>query len=191
MGGLPSQAWAEAVDDAYLAGLCLCAAGGNRKGSSPPKTLVYPARYHRVIAVTGVMADHGPYRDLDGLALEGSFGPGSAMTTALAAYTPNIPWPKYGCAEITRLNGEGTSAATPQVAAAAALWIEKHKGVLRADWRRVEAVRHALFSTAKGKTKGRLRQRHPPGGASLWTWPRTCGGSRPVAPGIPGPSCGC
>jgi hypothetical protein len=152
MGGLPSKAWAEAVDHAYLAGLCLCAAGGNRKGVSPPKTLVYPARYDRVIAVTGVMADERPYRDLDGGALEGSFGPTSAMTTAIAAYTPNIPWPKYGCAEIARLNGEGTSAATPQVAAAAALWIEKHKTVLRADWRRVEAVRHALFSTAKRKS---------------------------------------
>jgi hypothetical protein len=149
MGGLPSRAWAEAVDDAYLAGLCIVAAGGNRIGPTPPKTLIYPARYDRVIAVTGAMANHRPYRDLGGTALEGSFGPDSVMGTAIAAYTPNIPWPKYDCPTITRLNGEGTSAATPQVAAAAALWIEHHKRHLRADWRRVEAVRHALFSTAR------------------------------------------
>ena len=153
MGGLPSKAWAEAVDDAYLAGLCLCAAGGNRVGISPPKTLVYPARYERVIAVTGAMANGEPYRDLEGRALEGSFGPASVMTSALAAYTPNIPWPMYGCADTTRRNGEGTSAATPQVAAAAALWIEKHKTVLPTDWRRVEAVRHALFSSAKRSSR--------------------------------------
>ncbi len=50
-----------------------------------------------------------------------------------------------------RLNGEGTSAATPQVAAAVALWFEKYKNELPRDWRRVEAVRNALFSSAKQK----------------------------------------
>ncbi|MGI9600644.1 MAG: S8 family serine peptidase [Acidimicrobiales bacterium] len=151
MGGLPSKAWAEAVDDAYLAGLCLCAAAGNHPGPLPPKRLVYPARYDRVIAVAGVMANGEPYKGLHGMTLEGSFGPKSAMKAAMAAYTPNIPWARFGCRDIVRLNGEGTSSATPQVAAAAALWIEKHKDVLRADWRRVEAVRHALFSEAKNR----------------------------------------
>lgn len=153
MGGLPSKAWAEAVDDAYEVGFCLVAAGGNRIGELPPRSLVYPARYQRVIAVTGVMADGSPYENLRGKTLEGSFGPGSAMQSAIAAYTPNIPWAKFGCADITRLNGEGTSAATPQVAAAAALWIEQYKDVLPADWRRVEAVRHALFSTTKTRSR--------------------------------------
>lgn len=151
MGGLPSRAWAEAVDEAYEGGLCLCAAAGNHKGPTPPRTLVYPARYPRVIAVCGVMANGAPYAGLSGLALEGSFGPDSAMGAALAAYTPNIPWARFGCADVVRLNGEGTSSATPQVAAAAALWIEKNKGVLPSDWRRVEAVRRALFSSAKSK----------------------------------------
>ncbi len=153
MGGWPSQAWADAVDEAYEKGLCLVAAGGNRFRPGPPRSLVYPARYPRVIAVTGAMADGSPYDDLDLGTMQGSFGPDSAMESAIAAYTPNIPWAAYGCAELTRLNGEGTSAATPQVAAAAALWIEHNKDVLPSDWKRVEAVRHALFSTAKSKSR--------------------------------------
>ncbi|HSL83260.1 MAG TPA: S8 family serine peptidase, partial [Thermoanaerobaculia bacterium] len=149
MGGLPSRAWAEAVDEAYEGGVCICAAAGNHVGPAPPRVLVYPARYDRAIAVTGVMANGAPYDGLKGRTLEGSFGPKSVMGSALAAYTPNIPWARFGCPEIVRFNGEGTSSATPQVAAAAALWIEKHKNVLPRDHQRVEAVRRALFSSAK------------------------------------------
>ena len=148
MGGLPSRAWGDAVDRAYDRGVCICAAAGNHVGALPPRTLVYPARYDRVIAVCGAMADGRPYADLGGSALEGSFGPRSAMRHAMAAYTPNIPWPRYGCDDAIRLDGQGTSAATPQVAAAAALWFERYKNELPRNWRRVEAVRHALFSSA-------------------------------------------
>jgi hypothetical protein len=38
------------------------------------------------------------------------------------------------------------------VAAAAALWFEKYKQELPRDWRRVEAVRNALFTSAKLKS---------------------------------------
>ncbi|HYH45601.1 MAG TPA: S8/S53 family peptidase, partial [Thermoanaerobaculia bacterium] len=151
MGGLPTRVWAEAVDDAYEAGLCFCAAAGNHVSITPPRTLVYPARFSRVIAVCGVMADGRPYAGLTGRAMEGSFGPDSAMKAALATYTPNIPWARFGCKNVVRRNGEGTSAATPQVAAAAALWYEKYKDELPRSWQRVEAVRRALFSTAKLK----------------------------------------
>lgn len=148
MGGLPSQAWAEKVDSVYEAGIVYCAASGNHTGSLPPRVVVYPARYPRVIAVSGVMANKKPYDGLTGGALQGSFGPDAAMDKALAAFTPNIPWAVFLCSNLVRLNGEGTSAATPQVAAAAALWIEKYKAVLPRNFSRVEAVRKALFSTA-------------------------------------------
>ena len=152
MGGLPSRAWSEAVNEAYLAGLCMVAAAGNNVNGLPTRHVVYPARYHRVIAVCGVMADDRPYIHLKGLTtLEGNFGPASSMTAAIAAYTPNIPWPLFGCPNVLRLNGEGTSAATPQVAAAVALWFEKYKTELPRDWRRVEAVRNALFKSTKNK----------------------------------------
>ena len=106
------------------------------------------------------MANGAPYADLKGTTLEGSFGPASAMRAAIAAYTPNIPWARFGCDTAVRLNGEGTSAATPQVAAAVALWFEKYKDVLPRDWRRVEAVRNALFTTARKGNDRALRQRH-------------------------------
>ncbi len=148
MGGLPTDAWADAVDAAYEAGLCICAAAGNHKGGTPPKVLVYPARYPRVLAVCGVMANGQPYANLDNV-LEGSFGPDSVMKDAIAAFTPNIPWARFGCQDAVRLNGEGTSAATPQVAAAVALWFEKYKDLLPRNFQRIEAVRNALFSTAQ------------------------------------------
>lgn len=152
MGGLPSRAWSEAVNDAYEAGVCIVAAAGNNVAGLPTHHLVYPARYRRVIAVCGVMADGHPYTDLEERTLEGNFGPDSRMAFALATYTPNIPWAKFHCKNAIRLNGEGTSAATPQVAAAVALWFEKHKADLPRDWQRVEAVRKALFDSSKGKT---------------------------------------
>jgi hypothetical protein len=150
MGGLPSRVWSDAVNRAYLNGLCLVAAAGNNYGGLPTRHVVYPARYGRVIAACGAMADHTPYHGLRGRnTFEGNYGPASVMGSALAAYTPNIPWAVFGCRELVRLNGEGTSSATPQIAAAVALWYERYKNDLPRDWRRVEAVRHALFSSAR------------------------------------------
>ncbi len=148
MGGAPSRAWNEAVNAAYEAGICIVAAAGNNLNGAPTRHVVYPARYHRVLAACGVMADGSPYDDLGLGVLRGNYGPDSCMTAALSTYTPNIPWAVFGCGSTIRLNGEGTSAATPQIAAAVALWFEKYKKDLPRDWRRVEAVRRALFSSA-------------------------------------------
>jgi hypothetical protein len=149
MGGLPSSAWNAAVDAAYEAGVCIVAAAGDCIRGLPTHHVVYPARYHRTIAACGVMADGRPYYDLPPKIIEGSWGPDSAMTAALAAWTPNTPWPKLGCANTVDMDGAGTSAATPQIAAAVALWYEKYKQQLPRDWRRVEAVRNALFRSAR------------------------------------------
>jgi hypothetical protein len=156
MGGVPSQAWKEAVDHAYLDGVCLVTAAGNNFAGVPTRHVVYPARYGRAIAACGVMANGKSYSHLQGITMEGNYGPKKIMKHAMAAYTPNIPWALYGCPDAVRLNGGGTSSATPQIAAAAALWFEKNKALLPRDWRRVEAVRNALFRTAHSTDPERL-----------------------------------
>jgi subtilisin family serine protease len=149
MGGLPSAAWNDAVNAAYEAGICIVAASGDCFAGLPTRHVIYPARYHRVIAACGVMENGSPYYDLPITVLEGNWGPDSCMKAALAAYTPNTPWAKFGCRDVIDMDGAGTSASTPQIAAAVTLWYEKYKSQLPRDWRRVEAVRDALFRSAK------------------------------------------
>jgi hypothetical protein len=78
------------------------------------------------------MADGRPYiRDaVPAHRMAGNYGPNSKMDTALAAYTPNMPWAEINCPTIVDMDGAGTSAATPQIAAAAALWLQKYSGGL-------------------------------------------------------------
>jgi subtilisin family serine protease len=57
MGGLPSQAWADAINALYDAGVVVVAAAGNNYANLPTRFVVYPARFRRVIAACGVMAD--------------------------------------------------------------------------------------------------------------------------------------
>jgi hypothetical protein len=180
MGGVASQAWAEAVNALYDRGIVVVAAAGNNFGNLPTRHIVYPARFGRVLAACGVMADGRPYADLGLDRMAGNYGPEQKMATALAACTPNIPWPRIGCPGIVDLDGAGTSSATPQVAAAAAIWIARHRATLAGypeDWMRAEAVRRALLSSAvPGDAKrlgaGRLAARAamdvaPPAAASL------------------------
>jgi hypothetical protein len=152
MGGLASQAWAEAVNALYEQGVFIVTAAGNNFGNLPTHNIVYPARFGRVVAACGIMWDGNPYADLGLRLMAGNYGPASKMRTALAAATPNIPWARLGCPDIIDFNGAGTSAATPQVAAAAALWLQKNRtavdGYSKA-WMRVEAIRAALFDSAK------------------------------------------
>ena len=134
MGGIASAAWADAVNMAYEAGIIFVAAAGNNFSAGifgfPAHSIVYPARFRRVIAACGVMADRRPYYGLPIGTMQGNWGPASKMATAMAAFTPNISWAELGCAGIVDMAGAGTSSATPQVAAAAALYLQKHGGTL-------------------------------------------------------------
>jgi Subtilase family len=63
-----------------------------------------------------------------------------------------------GCSKVVSMNGGGTSSATPQVAAAAALWSQHRPSPTNIErWQRVEAVRHALFTSADKTPPNRLK----------------------------------
>ena len=169
MAGKPSRRMARAVNAAYEAGIVMVTAASNcwykGTGALLPKCVMFPAAFERVIAATGAMYDHQPYdvdylltnraaRNISTQYMQGSWGPASRMTRALAAYTPNTPWASSHFTFVR--SGGGTSSATPQVAAAAALWIAYHRDELESlgyyqeghQWKKVEAVRHALYSSA-------------------------------------------
>jgi hypothetical protein len=156
MGGVASKAWAKLVNLAYERGIFIVSAAGNNFNKLPARTMIYPARFNRVVAACGVTYDFSPYAKPPGEGsfkiMEGNHGPASLMQTAIAAFTPNVPWASYKYDEIIGIRGDGTSSATPQVASAAALYYIKNYDVLEQlpePWMRVEAIRHALFSTAK------------------------------------------
>ena len=156
MGGVPSQAWADAVNRAYEAGIVLVTAAGNNFGPGilrVPRFIVWPARFHRVIAACGVMSDGSKWADFgQANIMGGCYGPDSKMSTAVAAYTPNVPWAKYDCVDLADFDGNGTSSATPQVAGAAACYMQKNLAALRnlpQPWMRGEAVRQAIFHSAR------------------------------------------
>jgi hypothetical protein len=152
MGGIASQAWADAVNALYEQGVFIVTAAGNNFGNLPTHNIVYPARFNRVVAACGVMANGKPYADLEIRLMAGNYGPDSKMLTTVAAPTPNVPWARFGCSDIVDFDGAGTSAATPQVAAAAAIWLQKNVAAVDAyeqGWMRVEAIRSALFDSAR------------------------------------------
>ena len=169
MAGIPSKRWADVVNEAYTNGVVIVAAAGNswNKGIKKllPKRLLFPARWENVIAATGICADKKPYifdirpqkKSQGGETMQGNYGPSDAMVSAIAAYTPNIPWATINQKnKFFRLDGGGTSSSTPQIAAAAAMIIcygrekinlleEKYPNE---KWRKVELVKRALFNAA-------------------------------------------
>lgn len=169
MAGYPTRRVAKAVNKAYEAGVVVVTAAGNNwiKGISKltPKAVMYPARFDRVIAACGVCYNEKPYdfaaneeemklRSEGGDTMQGNWGPEKAMQTALAAYTPNLAWANNNPNNKYRFSrtGGGTSSATPQIAAAAALWIAYNRQELidkqyKGTWKQAEATRQALFQS--------------------------------------------
>ncbi|MBC7890208.1 MAG: S8/S53 family peptidase [Ferruginibacter sp.] len=155
MGGVASRAWADLVNLAYEKGIFMVTAAGNNFNKLPTRTMIYPARFNRVVAACGVTFDQSPYAKPKGAGsfyiMEGNYGPQSLMNTAIAAYTPNVPWATYRFDDVVGIRGDGTSSATPQVASAAALYYLKYFEELEAlpePWMRVEAIRKAMFESA-------------------------------------------
>lgn len=165
MGGLASAAWADAVNALYDQGIFMVSAAGNNFGNLPTRYIVYPARFRRVVAACGIMADGRPYADLPLRKMAGCYGPRRKEATAIAAYTPNLPWARIGCSELFDQDGGGTSSATPQIASAAALWLQNHRERIDQEyggdkaWARVEAVRKALFESAERPANEALKRR--------------------------------
>jgi subtilisin family serine protease len=165
MAGYPTRRVADAVNRAYDKGVIIVTAAGNNFKSGiaklTPKALLYPARFERVIAATGACYNGEPY-DLDanewfrsrsagGELMQGNWGPASAMQHAVAGYTPNLAWASQDKNFKFSRSGGGTSSATPQVAATAALWLAFNRDKLSGiagSWKVVEAARNAIFSTA-------------------------------------------
>ncbi|MEN8194015.1 MAG: S8 family serine peptidase, partial [Bacteroidota bacterium] len=178
MAGLPSKVMAKAVNRAYEAGVVIVSAASNcfSKGAGilMPKRTLYPARYNRVIAAVGATVNDKPYlvrfhdddesndRAAGGRFMQTCYGPATALETSLAAYTPNISWfnkieEKDNKTYYFVKSGGGTSSATPQIAAAAALYVQKHIKKLKTykgneAWKKAEIVRQALFKSADKTT---------------------------------------
>ncbi len=167
MAGKPSAKMAQMVDKAYEAGIVIVSAASNcwykGVGMLLPKCVLFPAAFPRIIGATGALYNHQPYdykfmsqsrMNITTQFMQGSWGPPSRMAKTLAAYTPNVPWASDPIPVLR--SGGGTSSATPQIAAAAALWIGYHRKKLKEmgyyepgnQWMKVEAVRHALYTAA-------------------------------------------
>ncbi|MHA4845425.1 S8/S53 family peptidase [Flavitalea antarctica] len=167
MGGVASGAWADLVNLAYEKGIFIVSAAGNNFNKLPARTMIFPARFNRVVAACGVTFDFTPYAKINAGSsfriMEGNYGPKALMDTAIAAFTPNVPWANYNYNDVVSVRGDGTSSATPQIAAAAALYHIKYFEALMAlpeGWMRVEAIRSALFKSAKKTMSGISRDYH-------------------------------
>jgi hypothetical protein len=147
-GGLPAASWADAANHLYEAGTVVVAASGDNFSHLPTRFVVYPAAFNRVVTALGATYDKMPYVTAKIGELEGNWGPDAVMSKAIAAYTPNVAWMKIDTTDGFDMDGAGTSASTPQIAAACALWVELYGAHYPAGWQRVEACRTALFRSA-------------------------------------------
>jgi hypothetical protein len=167
-GGLPSRALADAINAAYEHGIAMFFASGDYLKKDPfpiqsPRYVVFPAAFNRTMCVCGVtsaLTTYGLPTKNKHPVLRGNWGPKQWMKNAIATFSPNIPWARLpgsgdnGAENIIDLDGQGTSAATPQAAATAALWLQYHRNnqMLAANWRtwkKAEAAYQALRQSAK------------------------------------------
>jgi hypothetical protein len=147
-GGLPSESWADAVNNLYEAGIVIVAASGDNFSELPTHLTVYPSAFNRVVTAVGATYDKTPYVTSKIGELQGNWGPDDVMKKAIAAYTPNVAWMLFRTTDGFDMDGAGTSSSTPQIAAACALWVQLYGGKYAAGWQRVEACRLALFRSA-------------------------------------------
>jgi hypothetical protein len=147
-GGLPSESWADAVNNLYEAGVVIVAASGDNYSQLPTHLTVYPSAFNRVITALGATYDKTPYVTRKIGELQGNWGPDDVMDKAIAGYTPNVGWMLFRTNDGFDMDGAGTSSSTPQIAAACALWIQLYGRNYAAGWQRVEACRLALFRSA-------------------------------------------
>ncbi len=170
-GGLPSFAWADQVNYAYHNGAAIFAASGDYVNLlnifQTPRRVVYPAAFSRVMCVPAATSNYKSYGEIpsfwsflrfqDWLSyfVRGSYGPSFMMDNAVCGFSPNVLWVGDSTNAID-LDGAGTSSSTPQVAAAATLWLQfhRHDPELEAaqDWqshKKVDAVYYALKNSAR------------------------------------------
>jgi hypothetical protein len=151
-GGLPSEAWAYAVNELYDRGIVVVAAAGDSYWALvtdvPTHFTVYPSAFNRVLTSVGATYGKAPYSIDDLGVMQGCWGPDEVMEKAIASFTPNVIWMDYKSPNGFAMNGAGTSASTPQAAAACALWLELYRGRVPKDWTRVESCRLGLFDGA-------------------------------------------
>jgi hypothetical protein len=151
-GGLPSASWADAVNAAYENGITIVAASGDSIYLAlidlATRFTVYPSAFNRVTTALGATYLKKPYISQVLGVMQGCWGPDAVMEKAVAGFTPNVAWmdfqhPPNGFS----MDGGGTSASTPQIAAACALWLGLYGNRLPFDGHRVEACRVALFES--------------------------------------------
>ena len=164
-----SDEMGRALDRAYMAGVIVCAAGGQYTD-----TVTYPGRYFRAIGVGGVQPKGRKFPATTAapenfkLEIYNEYVRGGTRHIAGDDQFIDI-WAPSACIDravaeagsgrnliSTDGGGDGTSYGTVHVAAAAAMWLRLKAVNIGAkygasNWRRVEAFRHILHSTETRK----------------------------------------